>query len=252
VKKKMLKILLLFVAVSKAFAIIAADAGNNNNTSTDRGAVISTAHAAAHRPSTTHSEPMNFAKSDLLYLSELPLEQLLKVKKSIDEIQQVSRRAPPHQHDNVNLYRNNDQIISEIGVVVEEPRPSVGTTMQSRAMDESGGGRGESKGFFNFVGGKLMQALIGGRSQQQQPQAINRKTGYGGSGLEDPWEQKQSKIQTFFQLSITALAFLAFAGYLLCMIVQAIKAKGMHAFLFHEIIELEIYVKFQIIDGAAS
>lgn len=46
------------------------------------------------------------------------------------------------------------------------------------------------------------------------------------SGLE-PWDTKPSKIQTIFQLSVTALAFLAFAGYLLCMIVQAIKSKGM-------------------------
>jgi hypothetical protein len=43
--------------------------------------------------------------------------------------------------------------------------------------------------------------------------------------MEHPWDSKPSKIQTFFQISITALAFLAFAGYLLCMIVQAIKAK---------------------------
>lgn len=43
----------------------------------------------------------------------------------------------------------------------------------------------------------------------------------------EPWEeQKPSKVQTVFQLSITALAFLAFGGYLLCMIVQAIKSKG--------------------------
>lgn len=44
--------------------------------------------------------------------------------------------------------------------------------------------------------------------------------------MEDPWDSKPSKIQTFFQISVTALAFLAFAGYLLCMIVQAIKTKG--------------------------
>lgn len=46
------------------------------------------------------------------------------------------------------------------------------------------------------------------------------------NGLETPWDSKPSKIQTIFQLSVTALAFLAFAGYLLCMIVQAIKSKG--------------------------
>lgn len=41
-----------------------------------------------------------------------------------------------------------------------------------------------------------------------------------------PWDAKPTKIQTIFQLSVIALAFLAFAGYLLCMIVQAIKSKG--------------------------
>lgn len=45
----------------------------------------------------------------------------------------------------------------------------------------------------------------------------------------DPWhEERPTKIQKFFQLSVTALAFLAFGGYLLCMIVQAIKSKGLH------------------------
>ncbi|XP_016939022.2 uncharacterized protein [Drosophila suzukii] len=39
-------------------------------------------------------------------------------------------------------------------------------------------------------------------------------------------EPKPSKLQTLFQISITALAFLSFGGYLLCLIVQAIKSKG--------------------------
>ncbi|XP_055591032.1 uncharacterized protein LOC129743099 isoform X2 [Uranotaenia lowii] len=39
-------------------------------------------------------------------------------------------------------------------------------------------------------------------------------------------EGKSGKIQSIFQLSVTSLAFLAFAGYLLCLIVQAIKSKG--------------------------
>ncbi|XP_053662497.1 uncharacterized protein LOC128711639 [Anopheles marshallii] len=42
----------------------------------------------------------------------------------------------------------------------------------------------------------------------------------------EPWNTKPSKVQKIFQISITGLAFLAFAGYLLCMIVQAIKSKG--------------------------
>ncbi|XP_028178981.1 uncharacterized protein LOC114366322 [Ostrinia furnacalis] len=35
----------------------------------------------------------------------------------------------------------------------------------------------------------------------------------------------QSKLGTLFSMSITTLAFLAFGGYLLCLIVQAVKAK---------------------------
>lgn len=46
-------------------------------------------------------------------------------------------------------------------------------------------------------------------------------------GWEGWADEKPTKIQKFFQLSVTALAFLAFGGYLLCMIVQAIKSKGM-------------------------
>ncbi|XP_046803508.1 uncharacterized protein LOC124419130 [Lucilia cuprina] len=39
-------------------------------------------------------------------------------------------------------------------------------------------------------------------------------------------EEKPSKLQTLFHISVTALAFLSFGGYLLCLIVQSIKSKG--------------------------
>ncbi|XP_055631598.1 uncharacterized protein LOC129771695 [Toxorhynchites rutilus septentrionalis] len=39
-------------------------------------------------------------------------------------------------------------------------------------------------------------------------------------------DHKPTKIQSIFQVSVTSLAFLSFAGYLLCMIVQAIKSNG--------------------------
>ncbi|XP_055915703.1 uncharacterized protein LOC129948594 [Eupeodes corollae] len=42
----------------------------------------------------------------------------------------------------------------------------------------------------------------------------------------EPWQEKPSKLQTLFQVSVTGLAFLSFGGYLLCLIVQAIKSKG--------------------------
>lgn len=62
---------------------------------------------------------------------------------------------------------------------------------------------------------------------------FRHKTGYGSE-----WEEeKPSKVQKVLHLSITALSFLAFAGYLLCMIVQAIKSKGVSKH------EFNIYLK---------
>ncbi|KAL3267399.1 hypothetical protein HHI36_011528 [Cryptolaemus montrouzieri] len=45
----------------------------------------------------------------------------------------------------------------------------------------------------------------------------------------EEYDKKGDKksVQNFFQLAVTALAFLAFGGYLLCLIVQAIKSKQM-------------------------
>ncbi|CAG9805957.1 unnamed protein product [Chironomus riparius] len=183
------------------------DAGSKNNNES-----LATNHKVKQQINNTtqtpitHSVPMNFAKNDLLYLSELPLEQLLKVKKSIDEIQQVNQRVDEHP----------------IGVV-EETGTTESAIMESRIINDSGFGNEKRR-----QNGALPMAINQNLQQQQRQLTINRKTGFGGgsSGLETPWDSKPSKIQTFFQLSVTALAFLAFAGYLLCMIVQAIKAKG--------------------------
>ncbi|XP_074037718.1 uncharacterized protein [Leptinotarsa decemlineata] len=38
-------------------------------------------------------------------------------------------------------------------------------------------------------------------------------------------KEDKSKVQTIFQISVTALAFLAFGGYLLCLLIHAIKGK---------------------------
>ncbi|KAK9870010.1 hypothetical protein WA026_006105 [Henosepilachna vigintioctopunctata] len=53
--------------------------------------------------------------------------------------------------------------------------------------------------------------------------------GYEHYDYEEHDSKKGSKkgIENFFQLSITALSFLAFGGYLLCLIVQTIKGKQM-------------------------
>ncbi|XP_062544835.1 uncharacterized protein LOC134211705 isoform X2 [Armigeres subalbatus] len=48
---------------------------------------------------------------------------------------------------------------------------------------------------------------------------------FSGRSAVEAWDSRPSKIQSIFQISVTALSFLAFASYLLCMIVQAIKSK---------------------------
>lgn len=48
--------------------------------------------------STAFARSLSFAGNELLYLSELPLEQLLKVKKSLGELRQAS--VPAYHGDN--------------------------------------------------------------------------------------------------------------------------------------------------------
>lgn len=65
---------------------------------------------------------------------------------------------------------------------------------------------------------------------QANKQNINRGS-YGasyGAHVEDSNSKKsggKKSVQSIFQISVTTLAFLAFGGYLLCLIVQAIKGK---------------------------
>ncbi|GLV37347.1 hypothetical protein CBL_10686 [Carabus blaptoides fortunei] len=53
------------------------------------------------------------------------------------------------------------------------------------------------------------------------------KQPYQRGSYETSWQKKGGKkgLSTIFQISITALAFLAFGGYLLCLLMQAIRAK---------------------------
>ncbi|XP_017851770.1 uncharacterized protein LOC108606295 [Drosophila busckii] len=66
-----------------------------------------------------------------------------------------------------------------------------------------------------------MALMVADRSSSDAAQSW-----YSGYGAAHWPEEKPSKLQTLFQISITALAFLSFGGYLLCLIVQAIKSKG--------------------------
>lgn len=154
---------------------------------------------AQDRPRTNPAAIYTFAHiPDSYVLSELPLSALLKVKRSVNSIlctgylaDRVSATCPaPPPVDHANGTRSTDAPISEHA--------------SSRSLPD-------------------LKYLLTGDHQSPESNA-NRKT-YSEHGL---WKgsEESGKIQKLFQFSITALAFLAFGGYLLCMIVQAIKSKG--------------------------
>ncbi|XP_053608293.1 uncharacterized protein LOC128674045 [Plodia interpunctella] len=60
-------------------------------------------------------------------------------------------------------------------------------------------------------------------------QALAMKAPIKRTDYEDSVWKKESKISNIFSMSVTTLAFLAFGGYLLCLIVQAVKAKEQYA-----------------------
>jgi hypothetical protein len=109
----MLKILMLiFVIVCDGNEIAGSNEKSNEiehhaSSSTSAPTTTPTTTSTTSQPAITHSLPMTFIRNDLLFLSELPLDQLLKVKKSINEIQQVNRFA---------------NIGDDVGVVDEQPR----------------------------------------------------------------------------------------------------------------------------------
>lgn len=135
------------------------------------------------------TRPTNFLQNDLQHLSELPIEKLLKVRKSLTDL--IESKFDVHP-------------MSEL------------SDMQSRMIDDI-----SERTFFNSKATSPAPPPFMSIAERQ----LIRKTGWS-SAMENPWDTKPTKIQTFFQISITALAFLSFAGYLLCMIVQAIKSKG--------------------------
>lgn len=145
-----------------------------------------------HVNQSSSTRPRHFLGDDLQHLSELPIEKLLKVRKSL-----------------------NDLIESKFDV---QPL-SEQIDMQGRMIDEI-----SERTFWKANSPAPTPPPFMSVAEKQ----LIRKTGW--SSMENPWDSKPSKVQTFFQISITALAFLAFAGYLLCMIVQAIKSKGTRYF----------------------
>lgn len=116
-----------------------------NTTINDESLInLTNAHSAA-------PQSLNFEKSNLLFLSEMPLEQLLKVKKSIEEIQQVG---------GLNYNRNH----------ATEIVTTAGTTLESRIINE------EPSSNFELGHGNSAMPLININQQTQQPQQQQQST----------------------------------------------------------------------------
>lgn len=124
-------------------------------------------------------------------LSELPLDRLLMVKNSFDFKENLDIEQT------ISSEAINQTLLGASGL--NSTSPEAMALFGHQASDKEGYGGG-------------------GHSEHYQ---------YSGYDHKHVFKEKKSKfLSTLFQISIVSLAFLAFGGYLLCLIVQAIKAKA--------------------------
>lgn len=147
-KIKMWKFVLLIFLILNSTAS-ADEVGSNTSTINDETSINSTnAHSGV-------PQSLNFEKSNLLFLSEMPLEQLLKVKKSIEEIQQVG----------LNYNRNH----------ASETVTTAGTTLESRIINEEPSSNFELGHHGEVVKSSAMPLInINQQAQQPQQSTLNR------------------------------------------------------------------------------
>lgn len=145
--------------------------------------------------------------TDLQCLNELPLHQLLKIKKSLQTMSEMVTEGTSSSYSD-RIGKGNAIDLSNgylFDAVVNDSfnaLPLMGDQLKCVELN-----------IYIYCGACYKIDICSFRRE---------KVGY-----EETWvEEKPGKIQKIFQLSVTALAFLAFGGYLLCMIVQAIKSKG--------------------------
>ncbi|XP_049841408.1 uncharacterized protein LOC126291767 [Schistocerca gregaria] len=132
-------------------------------------------------------------------LSDLPLDALLRVRRTLGS-----------QH----------AATEEVATVASGTEP----VTEHGAPAEAAGAVGVAVG-----GGPVAEALVGGGPG---PKAARRGGSAGGGGYGyGPSagmmkKGKQKGMADIFQGSVTALAFLAFAGYIVCLVVHAIRSSG--------------------------
>lgn len=156
----------------------------------------------------------NFIRmNEMQCLTQLPVEQLLKIRKTL----QLFR----------NMSTNEIELNDRIGMINEEPTDTISLHMNDKARQNNGIIAspliGSGYGYdIRYACDELYLVFIFKITASFYFFRRN-KVGYPENDHESG---KQTKIQKIFNFSVTALAFLAFSGYLLCMIVQAIKYKG--------------------------
>lgn len=185
---------------------------------------------------TNHTISSIYGTNEMQCLTQLPMEQLLKIRKQLaifknvssDEIELNDRvgvftnQYTPQQHVNTIFYESSNGRArgNDVGISAE---PLIGGYNHIRYRK-----------FGINLKLKLDRNLIAISKFINVFLLSRNKVGYQQDGGWD--DNKPTKVQKIFNFSVTALAFLAFSGYLLCMIVQAIKSKGLWLFLQNAII----------------
>lgn len=200
------------------------------------------ASSAVYTNDDNHNRQFLSPFGDVTNLSEMPLDALLRVKKSISEIMRNKQSCPPpgpayhHQYDahERSVNRPHQPIVNGSVMADNLEQRSLGNV--AGLIDRALMMNANNKNVQTYalpsldaeaynVNAKMEVGSSGAGAGNYADNGI-RKTFQLADHSHDHHEDKSKKIQKVFQFSITALAFLAFGGYLLCMIVQAIKSKG--------------------------
>lgn len=152
---------------------------------------------------------------DSYVLSELPLSALLKVRKSVSKII-------------CSDYFRKDEFNSCPAALSDQQQPQHHDppTNETKHSDSSEPPSARTLSEFLSGGGEDQFPVSNELQDHRKTYYDHGGSDHGGGGVWKGYDESSGKLQKLFQFSITALAFLAFGGYLLCMIVQAIKSKG--------------------------
>lgn len=212
----------------------------------------------------THASSLMYIADDVECLAQMPVTDLMKIRNTIKMMHAVTaydalHRQPPeleingriqtqnqNQSDNDSPLRELDESVSETKHIFKYLRRfTTSTTISPMAQAYMMNGQMHdelikqqqqltyektvfiSANLFNFYSHRVLFLLDALHFTVMNKFFVQKYYFRHKTGWASEWEEeKPSKVQKVLHYSITALTFLAFAGYLLCMIVQAIKSKG--------------------------